>query len=91
VAWFPAYAEVTPVARRSLPANVIPAQAGTQCTDQQGIPILRLCPSKPCVYILARKRNGTIDIGVTGGFLDRAALHTQDVDEFRGRDPRGAG
>jgi predicted GIY-YIG superfamily endonuclease len=52
---------------------------------------LRLCPSKPCVYILARKRNGTIDIGVTGGFLDRAALHTQDVDEFRGRDPRGAG
>jgi putative endonuclease len=37
--------------------------------------------SRPCVYILASKRNGTLYIGVTGDIARRSWEHRSDVAE----------
>jgi putative endonuclease len=34
---------------------------------------------RPCVYLLASKRNGTLYVGVTSGLANRIALHRDDV------------
>jgi putative endonuclease len=60
--------------------NVTPAQAETQCTDQQG-DVSGSMPKQPCVSILASKRNGTIYIGVTSDSFDRVVIHKQDLIE----------
>ena len=40
----------------------------------------------PSVYILASKRIGTLDIGVTSDFVGRVSIHKQDlIDEFTKR------
>ena len=67
--------------RAGLTTNVIPAKAGTQCTEQRGRAILRCMPKQPCVYILASKRNGTIYVGVTSELFQRIGLHKQDIIE----------
>ena len=36
---------------------------------------------RPCVYILASARNGTLYIGVTSHLEDRVSLHKQDLIE----------
>lgn len=36
---------------------------------------------RPCVYILASERNGTLYVGVTGSLQNRVALHKQDLIE----------
>jgi len=36
---------------------------------------------RPCVYILASKRNGTLYVGVTGDFARRVWEHRQGVDD----------
>jgi putative endonuclease len=36
---------------------------------------------RPCVYILASDRNGTLYVGVTSALPDRIQLHKQDVVE----------
>jgi hypothetical protein len=45
---------------RSFTTNVIPAQAGTQYTDQRGDRAKVGLPKEPCDYILASRRNGTL-------------------------------
>jgi len=41
---------------------------------------------RPCVYILASGRNGTLYIGVTSSLFHRIAIHKQDlVDGFTKR------
>jgi putative endonuclease len=53
---------------------VVPAQAGTQYRkDMQ--------ERKPCVYILASKRNGTLYIGVTSDPIKRVWQHKNNVVE----------
>ena len=34
---------------------------------------------RPCVYLLASARNGTLYIGVTSGLANRITLHREDV------------
>ena len=72
---------MTAVVRDALPTGVIPAKAGTQCTEEQGSAISGAMPKQPCVYILASKRNGTLYIGVTSDLLNRTSLHKQDLIE----------
>jgi putative endonuclease len=72
---------MTPVGLAHRVANVIPAKAGTQYTEQRRIAINGPMPKQPCVYILASRRNGTLYIGVTSTVLGRVALHKQDLIE----------
>jgi len=50
---------------------VVPAKAGTQR-------LMPAAPKKPCVYILANHRNGTIYVGVTSNLLQRVWQHKSD-------------
>ena len=34
---------------------------------------------RPCVYLLASGRNGTLYVGVTSGLTNRLSLHREDV------------
>jgi putative endonuclease len=34
---------------------------------------------RPCVYLLASTRNGTLYVGVTSGLVNRISLHRDDV------------
>ena len=51
--------------------GVIPAKAGIQsfCNTMK----------RPCVYLLASGRNGTLYVGVTSGLTNRLSLHREDV------------
>jgi putative endonuclease len=41
---------------------------------------------RPCVYILASRRNGTLYVGVTSDLVGRVSLHKQDlIDGFSKR------
>jgi putative endonuclease len=81
VTWAPAFAGVTFVAWIPFAMTVIPAEAGTQCTEQRENAINGGMPKQPCVYILASKRNGTIYIGVTSDLFGRVVIHKQDLIE----------
>jgi putative endonuclease len=53
----------------------MPAQAGTQgqpVKDQE---------TRPCVYILASRRNGTLYVGVTNDIARRTWVHRSDMVE----------
>jgi len=56
---------------RSYTLGVIPAKAGIQsfCNTMK----------RPCVYLLASSRNGTLYVGVTSGLTNRLSLHREDV------------
>jgi putative endonuclease len=72
---------VTVVVRDALPTDVIPAEAGTQYTEQRVAAINGSMAKQPCVYILASKRNGTLYIGVTSDLFIRVGTHKQDLIE----------
>jgi putative endonuclease len=72
---------VTFVVAGARSTNVIPAEAGTQSTEQQWAAINGAMAKQPCVYILASRRNGTLYIGVTSDVLWRISLHKQDLIE----------
>jgi hypothetical protein len=63
------------------PTDVIPAEAGTQYTEQRVAGINGGMAKQPCVYILASKRNGTLYIGVTSDLFIRVGTHKQDLIE----------
>ena len=53
---------------------VVPAEAGTQWTGS-------MRERKPCIYMLASKRNGTLYVGVTSDLVKRIWEHRNDVVE----------
>ena len=72
---------MTFVAGDARPTGVIPAEAGTQYTEQRAAGINGTMPKQPSVYILASKRNGTLHIGVTSDLFIRIGTHKQDLIE----------
>ena len=70
--WFRKLAYVVPISLRYPRSEgttivVVPAKAGTQGG--------RMSEKRPCVYILASKRNGTLYVGVTSDIARRAWQH----------------
>jgi putative endonuclease len=61
--------------------SVIPAKAGTQsCPWQEQEAVDRgMNERRPCVYILASKRNGTLYVGVTSDIARRAWQHRSNA------------
>ena len=61
--------------------SVIPAKAGTQSCPwhEQGAVDRGMNERRPCVYILASKRNGTLYVGVTSDIARRAWQHRSNA------------
>ena len=60
---------------------VVPAKAGTQACPwhEQGATTLQMIQKRPCVYILASRRNGTLYIGVTSNLVLRIHQHRSNA------------
>jgi len=61
------------LARKGRQISVVPAKAGTQ-GGRRG-----MSEKRPCVYILASKRNGTLYVGVTSDIARRAWQHRSNA------------
>jgi putative endonuclease len=60
---------------------VVPAKAGTQSLPQtrSAGTASHMVQKRPCVYILASRRNGTLYIGVTSNLVRRIHQHGSNV------------
>ena len=59
-------------------SSVAPAKAGVQVRPE---PCHCAARMKPCVYILASQRNGTLYVGVTSDLSRRVSAHSEDIVE----------
>jgi putative endonuclease len=57
----------------------MPAQAGIQCVSKAAQTVGARMIKEPCVYIMARKENGTLYVGVTSNLVKRVFEHREGL------------